>query len=47
MSSFGFGNSGGLDQTSLSQYAAMGGHTGYDMYKGSLIYISVRCSALD
>ena len=34
MSSFGFGNPGGLDQASLSQYAAMGGHGGYDMYKG-------------
>ena len=34
MTSFGFGTSGGLDQASLSQYAAMGGHPGYDVYKG-------------
>ena len=34
MTSFGFGSSGGLDQASLSQYAAMGAHPGYDVYKG-------------
>ena len=34
MTSFGFGSGGGLDQASLSQYAAMGGHPGYDVYKG-------------
>ena len=52
MTSFGFGGSGGLDQASLSQYAAMGAHPGYDVYKGDaavqLITSDLRfCEVLD
>ena len=43
MTSFGFGSSGTLDQASLSQYAAMGAHPGYDVYKGDAAIQLIIC----